>query len=59
MPKEANTDKNTGSSINDAPADVQLAVDLIYLFESNDIEPQVALSALEMVKSDLLARLSK
>lgn len=59
MSKEENTDKNTGSSINDAPADVQLAVDLIYLFESNEIAPQVALSAMEIVKSDLIAKLSK
>jgi len=59
MSKEENTDKNTGSSINDASAEVQLAVDLIYLFESNEIDPQIALSALEMVKSDLIAKLSK
>lgn len=59
MSKELNIDKNTGSSIDDAPVDVQLAVDLIYLFESNEIDPQVALSAIEMVKSDLIAKLSK
>ncbi|RTR38408.1 DUF2496 domain-containing protein [Shewanella canadensis] len=59
MSKDENTDKNSGSSIDDAPVEVQLAVDLIYLFESNEIDPQVALSALEMVKSDLMAKLSK
>ncbi|RTR34493.1 pleiotropic regulatory protein RsmS [Shewanella atlantica] len=59
MPKEVNIDKNSDSSIDDAPVDVQLAVDLIYLFESNEIDPQVALSAIEMVKSDLIAKLSK
>lgn len=59
MSKEVNTDKHSDSSIDDASVDVQLAVDLIYLFESNEIDPQVALSALEMVKSDLMAKLSK
>jgi len=59
MSKEVNTDKHSDSSIDGAPVDVQLAVDLIYLFESNEIDPQVALSALEMVKSDLMAKLSK
>ncbi|WP_299791777.1 pleiotropic regulatory protein RsmS [uncultured Shewanella sp.] len=58
MSKEENAGKSSGSSIDDAPVDVQLAVDLIYLFESNDIDPRLALSALEMVKSDLIAKLA-
>jgi hypothetical protein len=42
-----------------APEDVKLAVDLIYLLESNNIDPATALSALEMVNADLLRKLSK
>lgn len=40
-------------SIDDAPEHVKLAVDLIYLLESNEISPHVALEALEIVQSDL------
>ncbi|WP_035386904.1 pleiotropic regulatory protein RsmS [Ferrimonas senticii] len=39
-----------------APQHVQLAVDLIYLLESNDVDPQVALQALEIVQKDLQRR---
>jgi hypothetical protein len=42
-----------------APEDVKLAVDLIYLLESNNIDPATALSALEMVNADLLRKLSE
>jgi hypothetical protein len=42
------------SGLEDAPAEIKLAVDLIYLFETNDIDPDTALKALEIVKSDLL-----
>ncbi|MGF1687664.1 pleiotropic regulatory protein RsmS [Photobacterium japonica] len=41
------------SPLDNAPAEVKLAVDLIYLLESNEIDPKVALAALAMVKSDL------
>ena len=51
------TKDNSSASLADAPEDIQLAVDLIYLLESNEIEPQVALSALEIVKKDLEAKL--
>lgn len=44
-------------SLNQAPEEVQLAVDLIYLLESNEIEPQIALAALKIVEQDLLRRL--
>lgn len=47
------------SSIDGASDEVKLAVDLIYLFESQNIDPQVALSALEIVASDLKAKLAK
>ena len=42
-----------------APEHVKLAVDLIYLLESNEIEPQTALEAIEIVKADLVDKLSK
>ncbi len=43
----------TSSPLENAPDDVKLAVDLIYLLESNGIDPQVALSALKIVQTDL------
>ncbi len=45
--------KNTHSELNSAPDDVKLAVDLIYLLETNEVDPNVALSAINMVKNDL------
>ncbi len=47
------------SSLENAPKEIQLAVDLIYLLETNEIEPDVALKALEIVKQDLLAKTAK
>lgn len=41
------------SKLDSAPEEIQLAVDLIYLLESNDIEPQIALKALSIVQQDL------
>jgi hypothetical protein len=52
MPKDA-----ISSSLSSAPEDVQLAVDLIYLLESNDIKPEIALAALEIVKKDLESKI--
>lgn len=46
--------KPSSSSLESAPAEVKLAVDLIYLLEANEIDPETALKALEIVKSDLL-----
>ncbi len=43
--------------LTEAPQHVQLAVDLIYLLESNDIAPETALEALEIVRKDLLSKL--
>jgi len=45
------------NSLDNAPAEIKLAVDLIYLLESNEIEPKLALAALEIVKSDLERKL--
>ena len=40
-----------------APEEIKLAVDLIYLLESNDIDPQVAIQAIDIVKQDLQRKL--
>lgn len=43
--------------LSDAPDEIKLAVDLIYLLESNGVDPKVALAALAIVKADLQQRL--
>lgn len=43
-------------SLEKAPAELQLAVDLIYLLECNEIDPATALAALEIVKRDYQAK---
>ena len=40
-------------SVENAPEHIKLAVDLLYLLESNDIDPSVALTAIAIVKQDL------
>ncbi|MEZ8279534.1 pleiotropic regulatory protein RsmS [Vibrio splendidus] len=52
-----NTD-NTSSPLDNAPEEVKLAVDLIYLLESNAIDPKVALEAIKIVQQDLQAKLA-
>lgn len=46
------------SGLDNAPDEVKLAVDLIYLLESSQIDPKVALAAIKIVQSDLEARLA-
>ncbi|HHF3041148.1 pleiotropic regulatory protein RsmS [Vibrio diabolicus] len=41
------------SPLDEAPEEIKLAVDLIYLLESNEIDPEVALNALKIVQNDL------
>ncbi|WP_105200556.1 MULTISPECIES: pleiotropic regulatory protein RsmS [unclassified Pseudoalteromonas] len=48
--------ENSGKPLDKAPDDVKLAVDLIMLLEQHNIDPQLALSALEIVKRDLELR---
>ena len=43
---------NTSSPLDNAPEEVKLAVDLIYLLESNEIDPKVALEAIKIVQQD-------
>ncbi|WP_435247318.1 pleiotropic regulatory protein RsmS [Vibrio sp. nBUS_14] len=49
---------NTSSPLDNAPEDVKLAVDLIFLLESNEIDPKVALEAIKIVQQDLQAKLA-
>ncbi|EGQ7779192.1 TPA: pleiotropic regulatory protein RsmS [Vibrio parahaemolyticus] len=41
------------SPFDDAPEEIKLAVDLIYLLETNEIDPEVAIKALKIVQTDL------
>ncbi|MGC9421439.1 DUF2496 domain-containing protein [Vibrio sp.] len=45
--------------LSDAPDEVKLAVDLIYLLESNQVDLTVALKAIELVKQDLETQLAQ
>lgn len=47
------------SPLDDAPEEIKLAVDLIYLLESNEIDPEVALNALKIVQNDLENKLKE
>ncbi|WP_428776056.1 pleiotropic regulatory protein RsmS [Vibrio sp.] len=53
-----NSDREPGP-LSKAPDHVKLAVDIIYLLESNNIEAEVALEAIEIVKSDLQQKLTE
>lgn len=44
---------SSSQSLANAPIEVQLAVDLIYLLESHNIQPTVALAALDIVRHDI------
>jgi Protein of unknown function (DUF2496) len=46
-------------SLENAPDDVKLAVDLIMLLEEHDIAPETVLSALEIVKRDFERKAQK
>ncbi|HCE5203961.1 TPA: pleiotropic regulatory protein RsmS [Vibrio parahaemolyticus] len=41
------------SPLDGAPEEIKLAVDLIYLLETNEIDPEVAIKALKIVQTDL------
>lgn len=46
-------------SLEKAPPEIKLAVDLIMLLEENRIEPRIALAALEIVRTDFENKLSQ
>lgn len=54
---EQSTAANSG--LESAPEEIKLAVDLIYLLESNEIDPHTALAAIDIVKSDLERKLAQ
>lgn len=39
--------------------DIKLAIDLIYLLETHNIDPNIALMALDIVKQDLLKKVNQ
>lgn len=43
-------------ALEDELPEIKLAVDLIMLLESNDMEPELVLAALEIVKKDYLIK---
>ncbi|MCQ1056612.1 pleiotropic regulatory protein RsmS [Photobacterium sp. ZSDE20] len=49
--------ESTSSPLDNAPDDIKLAVDLIYLLESNEVDLETGLSAINIVKGDLEAKL--
>lgn len=46
-------------SLEDAPDEVKLAVDLIMLLEEHDIAPETVLKALEIVQRDFARKVSE
>ncbi len=59
MTQAADNSTTAKTGLDDASDDIKLAVDLIYLLESHEIEPDVALAALEIVKQDLQRKQGK
>jgi Protein of unknown function (DUF2496). len=45
--------------LSEADVEIKLAVDLIYLLEANQIQPEIALKALKLVKKDLLNKIKE
>ncbi|GIU47106.1 primosomal protein [Shewanella sairae] len=50
------SDNKPVSELDSAPEEIKLAVDLIFLLESHQIDVEVVLAAIEIVKQDLLAK---
>ena len=48
-----NSTTPTSSALDNAPDEIKLAVDFIYLLESHNIKTDVAIKALEIVLQDL------
>lgn len=49
---------NPTNPLDNAPDEVKLAVDLIYLLETNEVALETALAALEIVKHDIENKIS-
>lgn len=52
------TETEETSPLDAAPEHIKLAVDLIYLFEANEIPADTALKALEIVSEDLQKKIA-
>ncbi|WP_158007217.1 pleiotropic regulatory protein RsmS [Aliivibrio fischeri] len=52
MQTEVEVQTETPSPLDNAPDEIKLAVDLIYLLESNEVDKETAIKALEIVFSD-------
>ncbi|NOH79534.1 DUF2496 domain-containing protein [Vibrio sp. RE86] len=50
---------SSNSGLDQAPDEIKLAVDLIYLLENNEVDPKTALAALKIVQSDLERKLEQ
>lgn len=50
---------SSNQGLDNAPDEIKLAVDLIYLLESNEVDPKVALAALKIVQSDFERKLEQ
>ncbi|GGK23285.1 hypothetical protein A6E11_00430 [Aliivibrio fischeri] len=49
---EVEVQTETPNPLDNAPDEIKLAVDLIYLLESNEVDKETAIKALEIVLSD-------
>jgi len=54
-----NVNQESMTGIDKAPADIQLAVDLIQLLEENNIELETVISALEIALTDFKNKRTK
>lgn len=52
-----NEQKNSRIDLSQAPKSVQLAIDLIQLLEENQIQPELAIEALQIVLNDFQKKL--
>lgn len=52
------SDKQDSSALEQAPEHIKLAVDLIYLLESNEISTELAIKAIDIVREDLQQKLN-
>jgi hypothetical protein len=50
---------SSNQGLENAPDEIKLAVDLIYLLESNEVDPAIALKALKIVQSDIERKLQQ
>lgn len=50
---------SSNQGLENAPDEIKLAVDLIYLLESNEVDPAIALKALKIVQSDMERKLQQ